>query len=240
LPGLGERLLLQGEQLGRALAGQGEQSLVVVGREGLAFGGALDLDEVTVVGEHEVEIHVGGGILRIGQIQTRLALDDAQIEAREVDGLVTARIGESANFMPATVAEYCGFAVNFAELVDLEALWTPLNFSGRLAYVVAFVLVALFTITAILAGLVTTKASAALMFPIAASAAEAQGIGLVPISYMIMIAAATAFATPIGFQTNLMVYGPGGYKYVDFLRLGLPLQTLVGISTVTVIALLWL
>lgn len=49
----------------------------------------------------------------------RLALEDAQIEAREVDGLVTARIGESTNFMPATVAEYCGFAVNFAELVDL-------------------------------------------------------------------------------------------------------------------------
>ena len=52
--------------------------------------------------------------------------------------------------------------------------------------------------------------------------------------------AATAFATPIGFQTNLMVYGPGGYKYSDFLRLGLPLQALVGISTVTLISLLWL
>lgn len=102
------------------------------------------------------------------------------------------------------------------------------------------VLVALYTITAVLAALVTTKASAALMFPIAATAAQAQGISLLPISYMIMIAAATAFATPIGFQTNLMVYGPGGYKYSDFLRLGLPLQTLVGISTVTVIAIAWL
>ena len=57
---------------------------------------------------------------------------------------------------------------------------------------------------------------------------------------MTMIAAATAFSTPIGFQTNLMVYGPGGYKYTDFLRLGLPLQVLVGISTVTIIALFWL
>ncbi|MDH3200626.1 MAG: SLC13 family permease [Myxococcales bacterium] len=102
------------------------------------------------------------------------------------------------------------------------------------------VLVALYAITAVLAGLVTTKASAALMFPIAASAAEAQGIGLLPISYMIMIAASTAFSTPIGFQTNLMVYGPGGYKYTDFLRLGLPLQTLVGISTVSIVALAWL
>ncbi len=101
-------------------------------------------------------------------------------------------------------------------------------------------LVALYAITAVLAGLVTTKASAALMFPIAATAAEAQGIGLLPISYMIMIAASTAFSTPIGFQTNLMVYGPGGYKYTDFLRLGLPLQVLVGVSTVTIISLAWL
>jgi di/tricarboxylate transporter len=101
-------------------------------------------------------------------------------------------------------------------------------------------LVALYTITAVLAGLVTTKASAALMFPIAASAAEAAGIGLVPISYMIMIAAATAFSTPIGFQTNLMVYGPGGYKYTDFVRLGVPLAGLVGISTITIIAFAWL
>ena len=102
------------------------------------------------------------------------------------------------------------------------------------------VLVALYAITAVLAGLVTTKASAALMFPIAATAAEAQGIGLVPMSYMIMIAAATAFSTPIGFQTNLMVYGPGGYKYTDFLRLGVPLQALVGICTVTIVSLAWL
>ncbi len=101
-------------------------------------------------------------------------------------------------------------------------------------------LVALYTITAVLAGLVTTKASAALMFPIAASAAEAAGIGLLPISYMIMIAAATAFSTPIGFQTNLMVYGPGGYKYTDFVRLGVPLAGLVGISTITIIAFAWL
>jgi di/tricarboxylate transporter len=102
------------------------------------------------------------------------------------------------------------------------------------------VLVAIYAITAVLAALVTSKASAALMFPIAAAAAEAQGIGLVPMSYMMMIAAASAFATPIGFQTNLMVYGPGGYRYVDFVRLGVPLQVLVGISTVTLISLAWL
>jgi di/tricarboxylate transporter len=139
-------------------------------------------------------------------------------------------IAIAAAFGIANAIEESGAAaVLAARIIDLAA---PLGSVG--------VLVALYTITAVLAGLVTTKASAALMFPIAATAAEAQGIGLLPISYMTMIAAATAFSTPIGFQTNLMVYGPGGYKYTDFLRLGLPLQVLVGISTVTIISLAWL
>ncbi|MBW1906882.1 MAG: SLC13 family permease, partial [Deltaproteobacteria bacterium] len=142
----------------------------------------------------------------------------------------TVLIAIAAAFGIAIAIQKSGAAeVLAARLIDLAA---PFGSVG--------LLVALYVITAVLAGLVTTKASAALMFPIAATAAEAQGIGLLPISYMTMIAAATAFSTPIGFQTNLMVYGPGGYKYTDFLRLGLPLQVLVGISTVTIIALLWL
>jgi di/tricarboxylate transporter len=142
----------------------------------------------------------------------------------------TVLIAIAAAFGIAIAIEKSGAAEVLAtRIVDLAA---PFGSVG--------VLVALYTITAVLAGLVTTKASAALMFPIAATAAEAQGIGLLPISYMTMIAAATAFSTPIGFQTNLMVYGPGGYKYTDFLRLGLPLQVLVGISTVTIISLFWL
>ena len=142
----------------------------------------------------------------------------------------TVLISIAAAFGVAIAIQKSGTAeVLASRIIDIAA---PFGTAG--------VLVALYTITAALAGLVTTKASAALMFPIAASAAEAQGIGLLPISYMVMIAAATAFSTPIGFQTNLMVYGPGGYKYVDFLRLGVPLQVLVGLSTVTIIALAWL
>ncbi len=142
----------------------------------------------------------------------------------------TVLIAIAAAFGIAIALQKSGAAeVLAARIIDLAAPF------GRVG-----VLVALYAITAALAGLVTTKASAALMFPIAATAAEAQGIALLPVSYMIMIAAATAFSTPIGFQTNLMVYGPGGYKYADFLRLGLPLQTLVGISTVTIIAVAWL
>lgn len=102
-------------------------------------------------------------------------------------------------------------------------------------------LVAIYAATAILAGIVSTTAAAAMMFPIAANAAAGvESLGLVPTSLVLMIAASTAFSTPIGYQTNLMVLGPGGYKYADFLRIGLPLQFVVGMVTVTMAWLVYL
>ena len=54
-----------------------------------------------------------------------------------------------------------------------------------------------------------------------------------------MIAAATAFSTPIGYPTNLMVYGPGGYRFIDFIRLGLPLQAIVGFVAIAMAWFVW-
>ncbi len=101
-------------------------------------------------------------------------------------------------------------------------------------------LVTLYALTAALAGTVYTATSAALMFPIAASVAEAQGIALLPMTLMIMVAASTAFSTPVGYAANLMVYGPGGYRYTDFLRLGLPLQLIVCTTSITILQWLFL
>jgi di/tricarboxylate transporter len=92
----------------------------------------------------------------------------------------------------------------------------------------------------VLTELVTNNAAAALMFPLVASVAPAAGIPLVPAALVIMMAASASFATPIGYQTNLMVYGAGGYRFSDFLRFGIPLQLLLGAVTIAVAAFLWL
>ncbi|MEM6958482.1 MAG: SLC13 family permease [Myxococcota bacterium] len=90
----------------------------------------------------------------------------------------------------------------------------------------------LFAVTAALSAFVYTATAAAVMFPIAAQAAESASLPLAPIAVLLMMAACSAFSTPIGYAANLMVYGPGGYRFSDFLKVGLPLQFIVGVVTV--------
>jgi di/tricarboxylate transporter len=98
------------------------------------------------------------------------------------------------------------------------------------------VLAGVYVATALLTELVTNNAAAVLMYPIAAGAAAASGIDLRALVYIVMLAASASFATPIGYQTNLMVWGPGGYRFSDFVRLGTPLQAILAVVTVAVVA----
>jgi di/tricarboxylate transporter len=79
---------------------------------------------------------------------------------------------------------------------------------------------------------VTNNAAAVLMFPIARAAAAALDVNLMPFAITLAVAASAGFATPIGYQTHMMVYGPGGYRFMDYVRFGVPLDLLV--MTVTV------
>ncbi len=75
-------------------------------------------------------------------------------------------------------------------------------------------------------------AAVALMFPIALSMATGLGVSFMPFAIIIMLGASYSFISPTGYQTNLMVYGPGGYKFTDFFKIGIPLTILVGIVSV--------
>lgn len=87
--------------------------------------------------------------------------------------------------------------------------------------------------------LVTNNAAAVLMFPIAVSAAAQLGVQPMPFVIAIMMGASAGFITPIGYQTNLMVYGPGGYRFSDYVRVGLPLSLVVGVAVLWAIPRLW-
>jgi di/tricarboxylate transporter len=77
------------------------------------------------------------------------------------------------------------------------------------------------------------------MLPVAVETATQ--IGANPFAFVLAVtfAASTAFLTPVGYQTNLFVYGPGGYKFMDFVRVGAPLQLLLSVVTVFGIAFFW-
>ena len=97
----------------------------------------------------------------------------------------------------------------------------------------------LYLSTGLLTSVISNNASVVLMIPVAASAAQSIGANAFAFVLAVTFAASTAFMTPVGYQTNLFVYGPGGYTFSDFLRVGAPLQLLLSIVTVLGIAFFW-
>ena len=97
------------------------------------------------------------------------------------------------------------------------------------------VIAGIYAVTSFTNLVITSNATAALLFPVAVSTASAAGLEIRPLAITVAIAAAASFATPISYQTNLMVYGPGGYKFNDYLKIGIPMQLLTGVVAIAVI-----
>ena len=109
-------------------------------------------------------------------------------------------------------------------------------FSG---YSPVIVLGAIIFLTSISTHILSNNATAVLLLPIAISTALAIGVDPKPFIIGICFGASACFASPMGYQTNLMVYGPGGYRFVDYLKLGIPLNLLVIIGGTIFIPMIW-
>jgi di/tricarboxylate transporter len=129
-----------------------------------------------------------------------------------------------------------GSAVNISGLADVAAtgfleIISVFGDSPRLA------LFSTIIVTALLAQLVTNFAAATIMFAVAMSSAEILGVRPEPFVFGLMAGAGCNFLTPLSYQTNLMVYGPGGYRFTDFSRLGAPLLLIVSVVATIAIPL---
>ena len=123
-----------------------------------------------------------------------------------------------------------------ALIFSMLAVGAALQHSGAVAMIVdaisptlgqmppGVVIFCVFLLTTIFTEIVSNNAVAVIMTPIAISLAAALGMDPRPLVVAVMIAASCAFATPIGYQTNTLVYGPGGYRFTDFMRIGIPLN----------------
>ncbi|MGD8176408.1 SLC13 family permease [Marinimicrobium sp. ARAG 43.8] len=101
------------------------------------------------------------------------------------------------------------------------------------------ILILVYLCVSVLTEVITNNAAAIIMLPVVLKITENASLNPDPYIFALMIAASASFATPLGYQTNLMVYGPGGYRFNDFLRVGLPMNLLIGVATVMVLALGW-
>ena len=115
--------------------------------------------------------------------------------------------------------------------------------SGILAVAMPFgfvgVIAAIFLLSNVLSSYITNKAAVAIIFPISIAMAQTMEQDVTPFILVVCFGAAASFITPIGYQTNLMVYGPGGYSFKDFFKIGLPLTILYMIVCVTVLVTMY-
>lgn len=135
----------------------------------------------------------------------------------------------AAAFALAAAIEVSGLGEAIADwILDVAA---P---TGQIAILAAVVL-----LTIVLKEIITNKAALLLILPIAFSLAAATGGNPRAYAVAVAVAAALSFLTPIGYPTNTMVYGPGGYRFTDYLRLGVPLTVVAFIGIVVIVPLVW-
>lgn len=101
-----------------------------------------------------------------------------------------------------------------------------------------FIVWSIYLLTSVLSELIN-HAVAVVLTPVAIGLALSMGVEPRPLVIAVMVAASATFATPISYQTNMMVYGPGGYKFTDFMRVGIPLNLSIGLLASALIPLLW-
>lgn len=101
------------------------------------------------------------------------------------------------------------------------------------------VILAIYLLASTLTELVSNNAVGVIFAPIAIELGHALGLDPRPLVVAVMFAASAAFSTPIGYQTNMLVYGPGGYKFTDYMRVGIPLNIILGITASLMIPYFW-
>lgn len=154
-------------------------------------------------------------------------------------GCITASCARLSIDYPVLVVIGASFALGNAMTITgasswiVESVLRDLNMSPWHALVVVYVLTVVFT------EVITNNAAAVLMYPMAMAVAEQLGVSVLPYAIAVMFAASASFITPWGYQTNLMVYGPGRYQFSDYVRIGVPLSLLTGAVSVFLIPLIW-
>lgn len=150
-------------------------------------------------------------------------------------------LGQARQSMDWSLIVTIAASLGLGEAVSLSGLsehlsHTIINAAGSDPW---YILIAVYSVTLITTELITNNAAAILVFPIVDELVSSLGLQLLPYAITIAIAASAGFASPFGYQTYMMVYTPGEYKFVDYIRLGAPLDILYFVMTILLVPLVW-
>ncbi len=187
-------------------------------------------------------------ILAVAGIVALSALELAPILALSIMGAVVVLLTRSVD-----ADEAFGFVDGrlLAMIFSMLAVGAALDASGAVEMIVGAIapwmtglpgpvlVLAIFALTSTLTELVSNNAVAVVVTPIAITLASELGVDARGLVVAVMVGASCAFSTPIGYQTNMLVYGPGGYKFTDFARVGIGLNLLVALVSSALIPLIW-
>jgi di/tricarboxylate transporter len=156
-----------------------------------------------------------------------------------VSGCLTASRARRSVDLPVLVVIAASFALGNAMTVTGAADWIVGGLLGIGDLSPWQVLVLVYLLTVMFTEVITNNAAAVLMFPIALALAQKLDVSVLPFAVAVMFAASASFITPLGYQTNLMVFGPGRYKFSDYVKIGVPLSLIAGAVSVTLIPMVW-
>ncbi|MCS3702293.1 di/tricarboxylate transporter [Salinibacter ruber] len=227
-------------------SGSREEFYLVAPRDGRARQGGSpehDDEETDRSGRAPIALGLTGAMVLAAATGLAPIVTAAVLAALLMVGAGCIRPAEAQRALNVQVLVVIAAALGIGKAIETTGLATAAA-QGVLSVAEPFgpvvVLVALYLLTNLLTEIITNNAAAVLMLPVAMAAASSLGAPPVAFGVLVAVAASASFLTPIGYQTNLMVMAPGGYRFSDYARVGWPVTLLVMGTSVGIISLVWL
>ncbi len=227
-------------------SGSREEFYLVAPRDGRARPGGSpehDDEETDRSGRAPIALGLTGAMVLAAATGLAPIVTAAVLAALLMVGTGCIRPAEAQRALNVQVLVVIAAALGIGKAIETTGLATAAA-QGVLSVAEPFgpvvVLVALYLLTNLLTEIITNNAAAVLMLPVAMAAASSLGAPPVAFGVLVAVAASASFLTPIGYQTNLMVMAPGGYRFSDYARVGWPVTLLVMGTSVGIISLVWL
>ncbi|MDX1588123.1 MAG: SLC13 family permease [Oleiphilaceae bacterium] len=181
------------------------------------------------------------GVIALAATETTSMLNAAMLGAIMMlaSGCLTLNLARRSLDGHVLLTIACSFALGNALGTTGAAAWLANGILSLTQGNYLLMLIGTYLLVSLMTEMLTNNAAALLTLPVVLAITQAAGLPPEPFVLTLMMAASASFSTPLGYQTNLMIYGPGGFQFMDFVKAGVPLNIICGLTTVTMAMLLY-